>query len=125
ADPAYAPRALAVIVAHAQRTAASATAARVVRVRATQPKGDRVCIEIEYGSRDVTREELERLFARQATGRGRGLTLGLSLARSVIELHGGVVEVAGADDGLPVCKIWLPLTIPGYRPKLSSFPTLG
>jgi signal transduction histidine kinase len=127
ADPAHASRALAVIVAHAVRTAAGDPTARVVRVRATypMPPGDRVCIEIEHGSRDVTRDELERLFARQATGRARGLTLGLSLARSVIELHGGAVEVAGAKDGLPVCRVLLPLRSPGKRPKLSSFPTLG
>jgi signal transduction histidine kinase len=65
------------------------------------------------------------LFARQATGRARGLTLGLSLARSVIELHGGVVEVEGVRDGGAVCHAWFPLMAPRSRPQLSSFPTLG
>jgi signal transduction histidine kinase len=127
-DLSYGPRALAVIVAHALRSAASDTSGRVVRVRATHPlppRDDRVSIEVEYGSRNVTREELVQLFARQATGRGQGLTLGLSLARSVIELHGGSVEVGGAQDGLPVCRISLPLRLSGQRPKLSSFPALG
>jgi signal transduction histidine kinase len=126
-DPAYATRALAVIVAHGIRTASADPAARVTMVRATMPArpGDRVCVDIEYGSRDVTRDELEMLFARQATGRGRGLTLGLSLARSVIELHGGMVEVEGRRDGGAVCHTWFPLTAPQKRPQLSSFPTLG
>lgn len=126
-DPAYATRALAVIVAHGIRTAAADPSARVTTVRATLPArpGDRICVDVEFGSRDVTRDELEMLFARQATGRGRGLTLGLSLARSVIELHGGTVEVEGTPDGGAVCHAWFPLVAPRNRPQLSSFPTLG
>jgi signal transduction histidine kinase len=126
-DPAYATRALAVIVAQGLRTAAADPSARVTTVRATLPArpGDKVCIDVEFGSREVTRDDLEMLFARQATGRGRGLTLGLSLARSVIELHGGAVEVEGARDGGAVCHVWFPLVAPRKRPHLSSFPTLG
>jgi signal transduction histidine kinase len=126
-DPAYATRALAVIVAQGIRTAAADPSARPTRVRATMPPspGDKICIDVELGSREVTRDELEMLFARQATGRGRGLTLGLSLARSVIELHGGAVEVEGQPDGGAVCHAWFPLTAPRKRPQLSSFPTLG
>jgi signal transduction histidine kinase len=126
-DASYGTRALAVIVAHAIRSATSQPSPRGVRVRVPlpAPPGGRVCIEVEYGSRDVTREELVQLFARQSTGRGEGLTLGLSLARSVIELHGGTVEVSGTQDGLPVCRIYLPMRAPSQRPKLSSFPALG
>ncbi len=130
ADPAYATRALAVIVAHGIRTAAADGSARVTRVRAFTAalpgrSGERVLVDVEYGSREVTRADLELLFARQATGRGRGLTLGLSLARSVIELHGGAVEVEGRPEGGAVCHVWLPLVAPSKRPQLSSFPTLG
>ena len=130
ADPAYATRALAVIIAHALRVAAGDPGSRVVRVRATAPADDRpqrgrVSIDVEYGSRELQNGELERLFARQATGRGQGLTLGLSLARSVIELHGGAVDVTGSQDRAPVCRVSWPLVAPAMRPRLSSFPTLG
>lgn len=132
ADPAYATRALAVIIAHALRVAGADPSAKVVRLRAVAtppipgvPRSERVVIEVEYGSRELENGELERLFARQATGRGQGLTLGLSLARSVIELHGGAVDVAGSQDGAPVCRVSLPLMAPAMRPRLSSFPTLG
>jgi signal transduction histidine kinase len=126
-DPAYATRALAVIVAHGLRTAAADPSARPTCVRAALPvgPGDRVCIEVELGSRTITRDRLELLFARQAAGRGKGLTLGLSLARSIIELHGGAVEVEGGREGGAVCRVWLPLVAPRLRPTLSSFPTLG
>jgi signal transduction histidine kinase len=129
-DPAYATRALAVIVAHSIRTAAADPTARVTRVRACTAalpgrSGERVRIDVEYGSHQVTRPDLDLLFARQATGRGRGLTLGLSLARSVIELHGGAVEVEARPQGGTVCHVWMPLVAPAKRPQLSSFPTLG
>jgi signal transduction histidine kinase len=126
-DPAYAARAIAIVVAHAVRTAAADPAAHRVRVRATRPAtpGDKVRIDIEMGSRNTTPAELEALFERRTTSRGRGLTLGLSLARSIMELHGGSVEVEGAPDGAAVVQCWLPLMIPGKRPKLSSKPALG
>jgi signal transduction histidine kinase len=130
ADPVYATRALAVIVAHSIRTSSADGGARPTRVRAVQAalpgkSGERVLVDVEYGSRDVTRASLEQLFARQASGRGRGLTLGLSLARSVIELHGGAVDVEERSAGGAVCHVWLPLVAPSKRPQISSFPTLG
>lgn len=126
-DPAYAPRALGVIVAHGIRTASGRQLEAVTRVRAAFPSqpGDRVRIDVEFGNHDVTPDELEMLFARQAKGRGRGLTLGLSLSRSTIELHGGAVEVEGAVGGGAICHIFLPLVVPPTRPTISSFPTLG
>lgn len=126
-DAAYVTRAVSTIIAHALRTAASDPVSRIVRVRATLPvdPGELICIDVEYGSRDVPPEELEALFARQVTSRGRGLTLGLSLARSVVELHGGIIEVDGAPDRRAVCHTFLPLIPPGRRPRLSSIPRLA
>ena len=128
-DFAYVTRAIAVIVAHALRAVQSDSTACLVRVRAMLPPnpGNQVRIDVEHGSRNVPPAELEALFARQLTSRGRGLTLGLSLARSVIELHGGSVEVDGAPDGAPVAHCWLPLRAPppGQRLALSSSPALG
>lgn len=126
-DQAYATRALAVIVGHALRTGAADPSARLVRITATAlgTLNQEVRIDIEYGSRDVPPSELEALFSRRTTARGRGLTLGLSHARSVIELHGGVLEVDGAPDGRPVCRAHFPRLPPPRRPQLSSVPALG
>lgn len=126
-DRAYATRAIAVILAHALRVGAADPSARLVRLTAAMddPFGARIRIDIEYGSRDLPPAELEALFSRQTTARGRGLTLGLSHARSVVELHGGTLDVSGAPDGRPVCHAHFPLMPPNTRPRLSSFPTLG
>jgi signal transduction histidine kinase len=126
-DPAYAARALAIIIAHAMRLAAAEPASGGVLVRAVRPASprDQVRIDIELSARNTTPAELEALFAKRASSRGRGLTLGLSLARSIMELHGGAVTVEGAPDGTTIVQCWLPLSIPGKRPRLSSKPTLG
>jgi len=126
-DPAYAARAIALVIGHAIRSGAADPAARGVRVRATRPAGPEpgVRIDVELGGRTTTPAEVEALFARRATSRGKSLTLGLSLARSIIELHGGSVTVEVTPDGAPLVQCWLPLVIPGKRPRLSSKPALG
>lgn len=128
ADFQYLPQAIAVIIAHALRTAASDPRARAVRVRASLPTGpDKVVrVDVEHGSRLLATDELEALLSRQGSSRGRGLTLGLSLARSVVELHGGTVSVDSSSDGVPVarCDLTLSAPRPGRR-RLSAYPTLG
>jgi signal transduction histidine kinase len=121
-DRAYATRAIAVVIAHALR---AEEGPGIVRVGGSLDAQGRVVIDIEYASRAVTQQDLEALFARQASSRGQGLTLGLSLARSVVELHGGAVEVEVGPSGAPVCHIAFPLVVPGERPRLSSIPSLG
>ncbi|HEY4118533.1 MAG TPA: HAMP domain-containing sensor histidine kinase [Byssovorax sp.] len=122
-DATYGVRAIAVILAHAFSVAAQRVG-RAVRVRALADD-DGVRLDVEYGRGQVTVEELENLFARRATSRARGITLGLSLARSVVELHGGSVEVERAPDGSPVVQVHLPFDVPDGPPRLSSIPALG
>lgn len=129
ADSSRLPQAIAVLIAHAMRPVAGEARTRPVRVRATLQVGveKAVRIDVEYASRGVPAAELEALLARQSTSRGRGLTLGLNLARSVIELHGGTVEVEALPDGAPVARCSVPLVPPKPvgRRRLSTHPTLG
>lgn len=103
-DRAYLPRALAVIVAHALR---AAELGGVVRVSASRPgAGDKVRIRIEHDPVPARARQQDSA----ASSRGRFLRLGLSLARSVITLHGGSIEVD--PDRSDVATIWLPVERP-------------
>jgi len=128
-DAGYITRAIAVIVAHALRSSAADPSAGIVRLRGTVPSPGRALrIDIEYNHRAVTPGKLTALFSRQDSARGRGLTLGLSLARSIFELHGGNVDVEGATDEAPVVRCTVPLRperFDTFRPTLSSHPALG
>lgn len=110
-DPVHLPRALAVVIAHALRSTTHDGAPARVIVRASLPARERrIRIEIDHGNTTVTTDELSALFARQSSSRGRGLTLGLSLAKSVFELHAGAVEVQGEPSGRPVVLAYVPIS---------------
>jgi signal transduction histidine kinase len=85
-------RALATFIGHALRTAERP----YVRVRATRASSNHVSIEVDIPSRRFSARQLEAMLnpSRQpGTSPHRGLALALGLARSMIELHGGAVEV--------------------------------
>jgi signal transduction histidine kinase len=76
-------------------------------------KGEpRVLIEIEAPKSPIPPDELASLLSSETGGAGRrrygGLTLGLGLARSLVELHGGSLTVRGTTRGTPVFDVSLP-----------------
>ncbi len=97
-----------------------------VQVRATWPSGaDRVRIDIETTGRGIPAGERERIFeAFKFSDKARrhgSLGLGLSLARSIVELHQGTIEVDTLQGGGMVFHVWLPLPPdaiprPSWRP---------
>jgi signal transduction histidine kinase len=97
-----------------------------VQVRATWPSGaDRVRIDVETTGRAVPAGERERIFeAFRFSDRARrhgSLGLGLSLARSIVELHHGTIDVDTLQGGGMVFHVWLPLPPdaiprPSWRP---------
>ena len=119
ADPAHLPRALAVILANALRARTLEGEPVPVRLGATFDRASRTVrlAMVQRGS-SLTRRELEDLFARQARARAKGLVLGLGLARSIIELHGGRIELAEAAD-----RLELTVVLPAWtRGKLETLP---
>lgn len=108
-DLAQTSKALAVVVAHAIRSLGADERARSVFVRASAPEDAALLrIEITPAAFELDAEELRALFARRETGRARGLVLGLSLARVVVELHGGRIVVESRGDGLPAVAVLFP-----------------
>jgi signal transduction histidine kinase len=117
-DPTHGARAVAVLVAHAMDTASSVHSRRV-RVRASRPSGpvddgpEMVRLHIEYVAASNTPSLLEaQLRGKLHQQTGRGKVLRLSLARSVIELHDGRVEVGRGPHGAAVVTCWLPVAGP-------------
>jgi signal transduction histidine kinase len=102
-------------------TAVVMTAARfsdkgIVPVRATMPAdqdGDRVRIEVETSGEGLPVAEREKIFdafkSAESARRQGGLGLGLQLARSIVEIHLGSIEVDNAGHGGVIFRIWLPL----------------
>jgi signal transduction histidine kinase len=100
-------------------TAVVMTAARfsdkgVVPVRATLPdSGARLRIEVETSGEGLPVAEREKIFdafkSAESARRQGGLGLGLQLARSIVEIHGGAIEVDSTDRGDMVFRVWLPV----------------
>lgn len=117
-DPTYAARALAVLIAHAMK-AGSREVARAIRVRAAmaadgsapESGGDRfVRIHIEHTS-GASRPSLleDELTGRAPSAMGRGMTMQIGLARSILELHEGSVTVSRGMHGAGVITCALPI----------------
>ncbi len=100
-------------------TAVVMTAARfsdkgIVPVRATLPEpGDRLRIEVETSGEGLPMAEREKIFdafkSAESARRQGGLGLGLQLARSIVEIHGGAIEVDSTGGGGMAFRVWLPI----------------
>jgi len=95
-------------------TAARFTDEGVVPVRATLPDtGERLRIEVETSGEGLPVGEREKIFdafkSAESARRHGGLGLGLQLARSILEIHAGTIEVDNTDRGGMVFRIWLPV----------------
>lgn len=103
-DPVRIPRALATFVAHSLR---STTGGELHVHGSAVPGGVRIDVELPRPDPDL--ETLLKPNPRRAETQHRGLALGLRLARSVVELHGGTVEI-GERGGVPAVSVLLPET---------------
>jgi K+-sensing histidine kinase KdpD len=83
-------------------------------VRAAIPAdvANKLRVDIESSGRGVPSAELEKVFdAFKYADRARrmgSLGLGLSLARSIVELHGGTLDVEEMTAGGVAFHVWLP-----------------
>ena len=126
-DTTYGARAVAVLIAHAMQTATNARG-RSIRVRGSLParaqySGDTMArVDIEYVEAASRPSMLEaQLAGKLTTGTGRGMVLRLSLARTIIELHNGRVEVGRGPHGAAVVTCWLPIASGDAATEAAAF----
>lgn len=85
----------------------------IVEVRATLPPGDRLRIEVETSGEGLPLTEREKIFdafkSAESARRHGALGLGLQLARSIVEIHGGSIEVDTTEGGGIIFRTWLPV----------------
>jgi signal transduction histidine kinase len=103
-------RALATLVAFSIRS----SRAKTVYVRAIRDEPSHALIQVDVpggtGRRSV--EHLSRMLSeagKPGGGEHRGLSLGLSLSRSIVELHGGTLRVVEVRSETPAFSLRLPL----------------
>jgi signal transduction histidine kinase len=108
-DPVRLTQALKAIILAASRFAERG---RIV-VRATIPAaGEQVRIDVEVSGRSTSAADRERIFDafKHSDGARRhgGLGLGPSLARTILELHGGRIDIESTEAGGTVFQVWVP-----------------
>jgi len=121
-DPTHAPRAVGVMVGHAVDVSAG-TPGRAVRIRGVSALGATTAqLHIEYFTPSGRPSLLEQQFeGRIPTSSGRGMVLRLSLARAVVELHGGSVRVTRGPQGAAIVTCTLPVLTPESGPETARF----
>lgn len=117
-DIGYFSRALAVVLAQAVRTSDDGSLSPVVVAVHQSKRSRRIRFDVQWGHGGVEVSELERLFERKSTARNRSVPLGLSLAKSVVELHGGGVRLGANKQGYPIVRF----SIPGADGSLENIP---
>lgn len=69
--------------------------------------GDRVLARVQDTGRGIAPQDLDKLFRPFFTTKGQGTGLGLSLARRIVENHGGRIEVESVQGRGTEFKVWL------------------
>ena len=86
---------------------------------ALEQEGEQVAITVKDNGRGISPHNLSIIFRPFFTTKGNGTGLGLSLARRIVEDHGGKIEVASSLGQGSKFVVWLPLR----RTAQQSIPT--
>lgn len=78
------------------------------RCERTDERGPRVLLEVRDRGNGVAEADLPRLFEPFYTSKPNGMGLGLSICRSILEVHGGTIDAAPRPEGGMEFRLSLP-----------------
>jgi signal transduction histidine kinase len=79
-----------------------------IRVNLTR-EGEQAVIQVSDTGRGISPEALPKIFKPFFTTRSEGTGLGLSLAKGIVQSHGGNIEASSTLGKGSQFKIWLPI----------------
>lgn len=81
----------------------------------THPALDGIALKISDRGPGISSEAKTKLFEAFYTTKPHGMGLGLSIVRSIVDVHGGRVTATSRDGGGAVFTVWLPANCPATR----------
>lgn len=100
------------LVTNAVDAMRSVPGTRTLTVRTARRRGDAISLEVEDTGTGVAPEDAERIFETFFTTKSDGIGLGLMIARSAVQAHGGTLDMRPAAGQGTIFEVTLPSVAP-------------
>ena len=85
---------------------------RMITIQTTLPDKSRVEVAVSHSGQGIPADKMKKVFDTFYTTKKKGIGLGLSIARAIVESYGGKIWAENRIDGGAVFRFTLPLLRP-------------